>query len=89
MKTYNKGREYELRKQFVNEEVSSLLSFSNRKDNDELEIPNLHSLLKENKPLLIKNLTQQCDVWVNALLTERQTEIILNGGLLNYTKKRA
>lgn len=53
---------------------------------DELSIDNIVSALKDDKPLLLKNISKGEDIPVEANLSERQRNIVIAGGLLNYTK---
>jgi len=69
------------------------LNFENEKDykkisqGDKLRVENVIDSLKENRPLVVTNLTT--DTTINAIfdLTERQKNIIFVGGLLNYTRE--
>lgn len=54
---------------------------------DELVIEDAVDQIKSGLPIIIKNLTKGNDIKVNISLSDRQREIILAGGLLNYTKK--
>ena len=69
------------------------LNFKNEKDyngidqGDEIEIPNINKLLKENKPLIVKNKTKGNEFKVEYTLSERQKLILLSGGTLAYMKK--
>ena len=56
---------------------------------DQLEIPDLKQVLKVDHPFPVKNLTSGKSVQVVHNLTERQQEIILAGGLLNWTKQKS
>lgn len=53
---------------------------------DELILEDLISNIKHNNELTIKNSTKNRSIKVNISLSERQIDIILAGGLLNYTK---
>ena len=57
---------------------------------DELIIADLHTALtaavKEGKPVLMENRTKQLEIPLRADFSERQIELLLAGGLLNYTK---
>lgn len=70
------------------------LTFENSADyeklspNDHLRIKNIISLLKENKPLVIENLNKNEKTIVTYDLSERAKEIIIAGGLLNYTREQ-
>jgi aconitate hydratase len=68
------------------------LTFRNQKDydlikqEDQLLVPNLRKNLKFEQPLIVRNITQNYEFYVDQNLTSRQIKIILVGGLLNYTK---
>lgn len=67
--------------------------FVNERDYDQidlddvLEIKHLKKQIKAEKQLIIKNVTKKKDFKAIIPLTQRQREIILAGGLLNYTKE--
>lgn len=52
---------------------------------DELAIDNVHEALNATT-VKVQNRTQQYDFLVECNLTERQRILVLNGGLLNFTK---
>ena len=54
---------------------------------DKLEIPDLKQVVKVDHPFPVKDLTNGKTVQVVHGLTDRQKEIILAGGLLNWTKQ--
>jgi aconitate hydratase len=56
---------------------------------DELEIAGIHAALRAGKELTAKNLTKNKAYRLGYKLSKRQVEIILDGGLVNYTKKIA
>jgi len=57
---------------------------------DELEIPGVRDALRRgDETLTVRNVTQGGEFRVRHGLTERQREIMLAGGLLNYVKERA
>jgi predicted aconitate hydratase len=56
---------------------------------DQLQIPDLKQVIKVDHPFPVKNLTSGKSVQVVHGLTPRQQEIILAGGLLNWTKQKA
>lgn len=70
------------------------LKFANEADydklakDDELEIPDVRERLKKNEPLRVVNKSKGAEFAVEHGLSERQREIILAGGLLNYIKER-
>ncbi|MCP4518820.1 MAG: aconitate hydratase, partial [Delftia sp.] len=53
---------------------------------DEWEITGIHAALQSGGPLTVHNLSQGQSFQANYNLTERQVEILLAGGLLNYIK---
>lgn len=55
--------------------------------NDELEIPDVKDCIINNKPIVVKNITKNILIPVNADLSGRSKDILLAGGLLNYTKE--
>ncbi|MFB3897250.1 MAG: aconitate hydratase [bacterium] len=56
------------------------------KQSDKLEVSNIRTTLIPKQPLTIYNITQHSYFQVNHALTQRQIDIILAGGLLNYIK---
>ncbi|MCD6461046.1 aconitate hydratase [bacterium] len=56
---------------------------------DELEVSDIRLVLKDNKQPVIFNKTKNIKIPVNYDLSARQRSIILEGGLLNYTKKNS
>ncbi|WP_027356968.1 aconitate hydratase [Desulfofundulus thermocisternus] len=54
---------------------------------DVLQIDGLHRALREGAELEVKNVTRGFTIKARAQLTPRQVEIILAGGLLNYTRR--
>ena len=56
---------------------------------DELEIAGIHAALRAGEPLTVKNLTKNKTYKLGYKLSKRQVEIILAGGLVNYTRKSA
>jgi aconitate hydratase len=55
---------------------------------DDIEIPNIRSLIEKGDPLKVTNKTNGKHIHVNYNLTSRQKEIILAGGVLNLSKVR-
>jgi len=55
---------------------------------DVLEIQGVREALRRNNHLVVKNVTKQREIPVTHPLTPRQVEIILAGGLLNYTRQQ-
>lgn len=70
------------------------LTFTNKSDydvirqGDQLQIKDIRVELKPEKLITVYNTTQNFEFTVNHGLTQRQIDIILAGGLLNYTKNR-
>ncbi len=54
---------------------------------DELQFPAIREELSRGTEVTLQNLTKGFTVKLTALLTERQREMVLAGGLLNYTKE--
>ncbi len=69
------------------------LEFENENDyekfaqGDKLTLENVVNSLKEGNQLTIKNLTKKISIPVKHDLTDRQKDILLAGGLLNYTRE--
>jgi aconitate hydratase len=53
---------------------------------DQFEISNFREQLKAGEGIIVKNLTTGSEIKVNALLSSREQEILLDGGLLNHIK---
>ena len=70
------------------------MTFENEGDYDEIDmgdeivIENIIDQIKSGSRLIVKNKTKNKDIPVNVSLSERQVEIILAGGLINYTKSK-
>lgn len=70
------------------------LTFKNPADydkfsqHDQLRIQNVIASLRANKPLTIENLTKNIKITASYDLSERAKEIIIAGGLLNYTREQ-
>ena len=54
---------------------------------DELEFPEVRQRLEQAEPIRVRNLSKGIDLELTYELSPRQQQIILAGGLLNYTKK--
>jgi aconitate hydratase len=57
-------------------------------NDDELVLENAREQIKNGRELIIKNKTKNKDIKVIVSLSSRQVEIMLEGGLLNYTRKQ-
>lgn len=68
------------------------LVFTNEKDYDtigqmdELELPDIRKAIADGGKIIVKNLTKGTEIEAEAVLSDRQRDIVLAGGLLNYTK---
>lgn len=56
---------------------------------DELSLPYIRDELKRGCDVTMKNLTKNIEIKLTAVLTQRQRDMVLAGGLLNYTRKSA
>ncbi|MCH5353479.1 MAG: aconitate hydratase [Acutalibacter sp.] len=54
---------------------------------DELCLPNIRKELEQGTEVTMKNLTKNSTMKLTAVLTAREREMVLAGGLLNYTKQ--
>lgn len=55
---------------------------------DELVLEDARQQVRKRSEMVLRNLTKNKDIRVRTALSERQVEIILAGGLLNYTRKQ-
>lgn len=55
---------------------------------DELELPDLREAVRSGGRITVMNRTKHASFEADPVLTERQREIILAGGLLNYTREQ-
>lgn len=71
------------------------LTFKNEADydkieqGDKLELSNIRDIIKNDKDVVLKNVTKGIDIPVDCGLSGRSKDIILAGGLLNYTKEQS
>ena len=69
------------------------LIFKNEKDYDgidqmdKLELPDIRKAITESGKIMVKNVTKGTEIEAEAVLSNRQRDIVLAGGLLNYTKQ--
>ena len=54
---------------------------------DVLSLPNIRSALTNSTPIILRNDTKNIDIEVIPMMTEREKAMVIEGGLLNYTKK--
>ena len=69
------------------------LSFKNMMDydkiekDDEIEIPNIKNKLQNNEPVILMDKTKNLKIELGYSLSQRQKDILYEGGLLSYTVK--
>ena len=56
---------------------------------DLLRLPNIKAELEKGNAVTLEDVTKGITIQVEAQLTQRQREMVLAGGLLNYTKSQA
>jgi aconitate hydratase len=54
---------------------------------DEIEIPDLKNKLQNNEPVILVNKTKNLKIELGYILSQRQKDILFEGGLLPYTVK--
>ena len=70
------------------------LSFKNQADydkleqGDEIEIPDIKKKLKDGKPVVLKNKTKGIEIELEYSYSQRQKDILFEGGQLKYTVKK-
>ena len=68
-------------------------TFKNEADYDsidqmnELELPNIRTAIANGGKVILKNKTKGTEIALEPVLTERQRDLVLAGGLLNYTRE--
>ena len=55
---------------------------------DELELPNIRTAIANGGKVILKNRTKGTEIELEPVLTERQRDLVLAGGLLNYTREQ-
>ena len=68
--------------QFINEN-----DYDGIDEMDELSLPDIKNELIAGNNITLKNLTKGTAIKVSPLLTDRETKMVIAGGLLNYTKQ--
>jgi aconitate hydratase len=56
---------------------------------DELELPDIRKAIAEKRRIFVNNLTKGTKFEVKTMLSDRQREIVLAGGLLDYTREHS
>lgn len=56
---------------------------------DELQLPDIRTAIAGNSKIMVKNLTKGTEFETEAVLSDRQREMVLAGGLLNYTREQS
>ncbi|MBU4031714.1 MAG: aconitate hydratase, partial [Candidatus Thermoplasmatota archaeon] len=70
------------------------LSFKDQADydkldqGDDIEIPDIKNKLKNSEPVILKNRTKSIDIELEYSYSQRQKDILFEGGLLKYTVKQ-
>ena len=70
------------------------LTFANEADYDaidqmdELELPEIRKAVAEGGKIIVKNKTKGTEFEAVATLSQRQKDILMAGGLLNYTREQ-
>ncbi len=55
---------------------------------DELELKNVRKAIEDNAPVIVSDKTKGIEIETEAVLSQRQREMVLAGGLLNYTREQ-
>ena len=55
---------------------------------DEWELPNIRTAIANGGKVILKNKTKGTEIELEPVLTERQRDLVLAGGLLNYTREQ-
>lgn len=69
--------------EFVNED-----DFNKIMQGDTLALEDIRDIIENDKPIILKNVTKGIDIPVKCELSQRSRDMILAGGLLNYTKSQ-
>lgn len=55
---------------------------------DELELPDIRMAIENHSNIVIKNITKGTSFEADVVLSDRQRQMVLAGGLLNYTREQ-
>ena len=55
---------------------------------DDLELPGIRKAIEEGGDVIVRDVTKGIDIPAEAILSKRQREMVLAGGLLNYTREQ-
>ncbi len=56
---------------------------------DELQLPDIRTAIQNGSKVVLRNLTKGTEIELEPVLTDRQRELVLAGGLLNYTREQS
>ena len=56
---------------------------------DELQLPDIRAAIQNGSKVVLRNLTKGTEIELEPVLTDRQRELVLAGGLLNYTREQS
>ena len=56
---------------------------------DELELPEIRTAIANDSKIVVKDVTKGIEFEAEAVLSARQREMVLAGGLLNYTREQS
>ena len=65
----------------------NMADYDNLSQGDEIELPDLKKKLQTNEPVILINKTKKLQIELGYSLSQRQKDILFEGGLLPYTVK--
>jgi aconitate hydratase len=66
---------------------TNMVDYDNLSQGDEIELPDLKKRLQNNEPVILINKTKKLQIELGYSLSQRQKDILFEGGLLPYTVK--